>query len=243
MARSPLNYREILYQVLNLAGIDNATLSTIEWRLFRDFISRRIKFAWQAAKWPEVCLTEERTVTQSGGDEGNYVALDQAGENVIGEVFQVYNKSPKSNQDVQELTWYLSENGIQIAESNATVFVQFRKTVPQLIGDLYTQALSYPIGGRVYDNTVGNFYDANTPIPSGSDNSPAASPESWDLLSIPYIFADYLIRGTYADYLRHNGELDRARVAESDARSALDHELFKLHQQQGQTTRMDVLTY
>jgi hypothetical protein len=54
---------------------------------------------------------------------------------------------------------------------------------------------------------------------------------------------DYLIRGTYADYLRHNGELDRARVAESDARSSLDHELFKLHQQQGQTTRMDVLTY
>ena len=78
---------------------------------------------------------------------------------------------------------------------------------------------------------------------SGSDNSPVSLPASWDLVSIPYIFADYLIRGTYADYLRHNGELDRARVAEADARDVLDHELLKLHTQQGQTTQIDVASY
>jgi hypothetical protein len=243
MALDPLNYGRLLTQVLNLAGIDSSTLSTIEWRLFRDMASRRIKFAWQAAKWPEVCLTEERTVTQSGGDEGNYIALNQAGETEIGEVFQVYNKSPKNNQDVQELTWYLSENGIQIAESNTAVFVQFRKTVPQFTGEAYAQTSSYAAPQQVYDTTIGNFYEANQAVASGSDNSPSAQPSLWDLVSIPIIFLDYLIRGTYADYLRHNGELDRARVAESDARSSLDHELFKLHQQQGQTTRMDVLGY
>jgi len=37
--------------------------------------------------------------------------------------------------------------------------------------------------------------------------------------------------------------LDRARVAESDARGALDHELLKLHTQQGQTTRLQVASY
>ena len=243
MALDPINYGRLLTQVLNLAGIDSSTLTTIEWRLFRDMASRRIKFAWQSAKWPEVCVTEERTVTRSGGDEGNYIALNQAGETEMGEVFSVWNKSPKSNQDVQELTWYISENGVQIAESNATVFVQCRKTVPQYTGETYAQTSSYAAPQQVYDTTLGNFYEANQAVASGSDNSPSAQPSLWDLVSIPIIFMDYLIRGTYADYLRHNGELDRARVAESDARSALDHELFKLHQQQGQTTRIDVMTY
>ena len=243
MALDPANYGRVLTQVLNLAGIDSSTLTTIEWRLFRDMASRRIKFAWQSAKWPEVCITEERTVTQSGGDEGNYIALNQAGETEMGEVFSVWNKSPKSNQDVQELTWYISENGVQIAESNTTVFVQFRKTVPQYTGENYAQTSSYAAPQQVYDTALGNFYEANQAVASGSDNSPSAQPSLWDLVSIPIIFMDYLIRGTYADYLRHNGELDRARVAESDARSALDHELFKLHQQQGQTTRLDVMTY
>jgi hypothetical protein len=63
------------------------------------------------------------------------------------------------------------------------------------------------------------------------------------VVAIPNIFFDYLVRGTYSDYLRHNGELDRARVAEADARDVLDHELLKLHTQQGQTTRLEVAGY
>jgi len=243
MGLDPLNYGRILNQTLNLAGIDYNMLATVEWNVFRDLTSRRIKFAWQAAKWPEVTATESRTVTQSGGDEGNYIALNQAGQTEISEVFAVYTKSPKANQDVEELTWYLSENGIQIAQNNATVHVYFRKVPPTLTGDLYSQSTSYVSGDQAYDNTNKNFYTANTSHSSGSDNSPYNRPSGWDLVSIPAIFQDYLIRGTYSDYLRHNGELDRARVAEADARDVLDHELFKLHQQQGQTTRLNVLSY
>ena len=243
MGLSPLNYGRILIQTLNLAGIDSTTLATIEWNLFRDLISRRIKYAWQAAKWPEVTATESRTVTQSGGDEGNYIALNQAGKTEIGEVFAVYTKSPKANQDVEELTWYLSENGIPSAEINTTVHVYFRKVPPEISGDLYSQSTAYSSGNQVYDKTQGNFYEANQSVASGSDNSPSAQPTYWDLVSVPAIFQDYLIRGGYSDYLRHNGELDRARVAEADARDVLDHELFKLHTQQGQTTRLNVLSY
>lgn len=243
MALDPIQYSRILNQSLNLAGIESASLATIEWNLFRDLASRRIKYGWQAAKWPETCITEVRTVTQSGGNEGNYIALNQAGQTEIGEVFAVWNKSPKNNQDIAELTWFLSENGIQIAESNTTVFIHFRKVGPEYLGDLYSQTSAYVSGNQVYDNTAGNFYTANQVVASGADNSPTAQPSLWDVVSVPIIFTDYLIRGTYADYLRHNGELDRARVAESDARTALDHELLKLHQQQGQTTRVNCLTY
>jgi hypothetical protein len=83
MALSPANYGQILNQVLNLSGIDRATLPTLEWNLFRDLSSRRLKYAWQAAKWPEVTVTESRTITQTGGDEGNYIALNQAGQTEI----------------------------------------------------------------------------------------------------------------------------------------------------------------
>ncbi|BAQ84347.1 hypothetical protein [uncultured Mediterranean phage uvMED] len=243
MALSPLNYGRTLIQVLNLAGIEFATLPTVEWRLFRDLLSRRIKFGWQAAKWPSTCSTEQRTVTQTGGDEGNYVALNQPGKTEISEVFAVWNKSPKANQDNQDLTWYLSENGVQIAENNTTVYILFRKLPPALTGEIYSQSTAYNQNDQVYDKTQGNFYVANQSVASGADNSPTTQPTYWDLVTVPELFADYLIRGTYADYLRHNGELDRARVAESDARGALDHELLKLHTQQGQTTRLQVSTY
>lgn len=243
MALSPLNYGLTLNQVLNLAGIDTNTLATVEWRLFRDLMSRRIKLAWQAAKWPEVCISESRTVTQSGGDEGNYIALNQAGETEIGEVFSVWNKSPKKSQDNQDLTWFLSENGIQIVETNTTAFIWFRKVPPVFTGETYSQSTAYTTGDQVYDTTLKDFYTANQSVASGADNSPNTQPSYWDKVSVPAIFQDYLIRATYADYLRHNGELDRARVAESDARDVLDHELLKLHTQQGQTTRIEVASY
>lgn len=243
MAHKPLNYRTVLKQVCNLAGIDHDTLATTEWRLIRDLISRRIRFGWEAAKWPETCATEQRTVTQSGGDEGNYIALDQPGQTEMSEVFTVWNKSPKANTDVQSLAFYLSENGIQISANHTQVYVLFRKLAPEFAGELYSQSKSYLIGDHVYDNTHGNFYIATQDVPSGADYSPYTQGSYWSLVSVPSIFSDYLIRGAYADYLRHNGELDRARVAESDARGALDHELLKLHTQQGQTTRLEVMTY
>nr|ADD96117.1 hypothetical protein [uncultured organism MedDCM-OCT-S04-C6] len=114
---------------------------------------------------------------------------------------------------------------------------------PALTGEIYSQSTAYNQNDQVYDKTQGNFYVANQSVASGADNSPTTQPTYWDLVTVPELFADYLIRGTYADYLRHNGELDRARVAESDARGALDHELLKLHTQQGQTTRLQVSTY
>ena len=243
MAHTPLNYRTVLKQVCNLAGIDHDTLPTTEWRLIRDLVSRRIRFGWEAAKWPEVCVTEQRTVTQSGGDEGNFIALDQAGQTEMSEVFAVWNKSPKANTDVQSLSHYLSENGVQISTSSSQGYIQFRKVAPEFAGELYSQSTAYVTGDHVYDNSHGNFYIALQDVASGADNSPKTQPTYWSLVSVPYLFSDYLIRGAYADYLRHNGELDRARVAESDARGALDHELLKLHTQQGQTTRLQVSTY
>ena len=240
-AADPAGY--MLRQVCNLAGIDTATLPTVEWRLIRDLASRRVKFAWQAAKWPSICVIGQRTVTKSGGDEGNYIPY-AAEDPPICDVFAVWNKSPKSNRDQVDLTWTLTENGVQIAENVATAWVWFRKEPPVWEGELYDVNTTYPANIQAYDPTQGNFYYATSSITGdGSDKSPSAQPGLWTFVDVPNIFMDYLIRGTYADYLRHNGELDRARVAESDARDTLDHELLKLHTQQGQTTQLDVLSY
>lgn len=242
-ADSSLNFGLVLRNVANLAGWDWEVLTTVEWRLIRDLASRRIKAGWQAAKWPQVCVIEERTVTQSGGDEGNYIEFSQAGETGISEVFAVWDRSPKSNKNALDLTWALTENGIQIEESNTTAFVWFRKPAPEFTGELYSQSSAYSTGDQVYDNTAKDFYVALEDIASGSDQSPTAQPSKWSLVSVPAFLRDYLIRGTFADLLRHNGELDRSRVAESDAREALDHELIQHHIQQGQTTRLTVVGY
>lgn len=238
-----INYGYMLRQVCNLAGIDTATLPTVEWRLIRDLASRRVKFAWEAAKWPSVCRVDQRTVTQSGGDEGNYIPLANQSPTIC-DVFAVWNRSPKSSQAQVDLTWTLTENGIQIAENVSTAWVWYRRVPPVWEGELYDVNTSYPANIQAYDPALGNFYFAKSAITGdGTDKSPNTQNALWSFVNVPEIFMDYLIRGTYADYLRHNGELDRARVAESDARDVLDHELLKLHTQQGQTTQLDVLSY
>ena len=243
MALDPLNFGTTLDQALNLAGIERDTLSTVEWKLFRDLMSKRVKLVWESSRWPEVCVTESRTPTQTGGNEGNYVDLKQSGQTEIGEVFNVWNKSPKSNTGLKDLTWYKSENGVQISENTTPVFIHYRKVPPTFTGDTYSQSTAYASGQQSYDSALKDFYTANQSVSSGADNSPSTQPNYWDRVEVPAFMQDYLIRGTYADYLRHNGELDRARVAEKDARDVLDHELFKLHTQEGQTACFDVVGY
>lgn len=228
----------------DLSGVNAVAPSRAHWKLLRDFISNRLKLGWQAARWPEVCVTESRTVTQSGGSEGDYVALDQAGQTEIAEVFMVRDLNPKAREDSVEVSWWLSENGIQLETSLTSVWIFYRKHAPRLTGNLYSKATgtNYAIGDQAYDNSKGNFYTALEAITGDgtTDNSPNAEPSKWSLVEIPDVLRHYLIRGAYADYLRHNEQMDQSHPAERDAQAALAHEVSMLESIQGQNVRYEL---
>ena len=231
----------------DLDGVNQVRPGRVHWRLLRDFISNRMKFGWESARWPEVCPIELRTVTVSGGTEGNYVALDQAGQNEIGSVFDVRNKSPKSTTNSTSVPWFLSENGIQMSTNLTAVWIHFRKPHPLLTGNLYSKATgtNYAIDDQVYDNNKGDFYTALEAITGdgSTDNSPNAQPSKWTLVEIPDVLRNFLIRGAYADYLRHDDRMEQSHPAERNAQASLDHEIANLEITQGQNVRMNVTTY
>lgn len=236
-----ISYKTLAQGVSNLVGQDYDKIQTVEWRLYRDLINNRLSTFWRYAKWPEWTVTESRTPTQSGGVEGNYVSLTQAGQTEIGEVFGVYDKSPKQFQAVTELTWFLSSNGIQIAESTTPVFVFYRKVKPELTGEKFDSSAVYASGDQVYDLTQGDFYNANATTAAGE--SPTTTPAKWDKVELPDKGRNYLIYAAYADYLRHNGQMDQSHPALRSAENYLEQEVMILQTQQGQTTNLEVNTY
>lgn len=236
-----IRYNTLAQGTFNLIGDDYDKVQTVEWRLIRDFINNRLSTFWRAAKWPELTVIESRVPTQTGDVEGNYVSLTQPGQTEIGEVFGVYNKSPKQYKAVTDLTWNLSANGIQIAEANTPVFVFYRTVKPEITGEKFSSSTAYSAGDQVYDIDQGNFFTANATTTAGQ--SPTSTPSKWDIVEIPYISRNYLIYAAYADYLRHNQMMDQSHPAMRSADRFLDEEIMLLQTQQGQTTQTFVRTY
>lgn len=250
MAIRSVNYSLVYDNVLNLCGIEQDQDGTnlvvpgrVQWRLIRDFVNNRLKLGWESARWPELCKTESRTVTEDSGDEGYYVSFSQTGLDVISTVFAVWDSNPKVKRNAEEVDYYLSENGVQLEANKTTVWIFYRKPHPILSGNLYSNAsgTNYAIGAQAYDNTLGDFYEATEAITGDgtTDNSPNAQPSKWSKVEIPDVLRNYLIRGAYADYLRHDGDMEKAHIAERDATAALDHEVGQVEIIQGQDVRLN----
>ena len=146
-------------------------------------------------------------VTVDTGDEGYYVPFIQSGQTTIATVFGVWDANPKVKETALEVPYYLSENGVQLEKNRTTAWVFYRQPHAQVTGNLYSNAsgTNYAVGDQAYDNTAGNFYEATEAITGDgtTDNSPTAQPSKWSVVEIPDVLRNYLIRGAFADYLRH----------------------------------------
>lgn len=161
----------------------------------------------------------------------------------LGTVRRVCQKNPRVFRVVKEYDFTLSELGVHVplAAPNV-VWVEFRWRRPTLKGGMWDSATVYTSGQQVYFSAttggVGNFYEANATTAAGE--SPSTTPAKWDVVPLPELLRDYCIRGGYADWLRADGQTDRAEAEEDQALAALEAEADLVQRQQKQVRRFHV---
>lgn len=173
-----------------------------------------------------------------------YVGYTQTGETAIGEVFRVTNANPRITRGFVEYPFWLSENGVQVTNGPATVWLEYRIRRSGLTGDTYSATTAYTAGQQIYYTTtggIGNFYDCVTSTSAG--DSPVSAAAKWSLVEIPYIFGQYLIWSCYADLLAGDGQTDKAGAASGAAQGYYEMEADKLYRQQRQTQPHRVVGY
>ncbi len=232
-----LNFSSVLNGVAQLSGLDRDNLSTSEFKRIRDLADGRLAMIWEGEYWPETLRVASAVVTDTDGVEVAPFPSD------AGEILNVLNKNPRKTTQASLLSWSIYDDGtdryIQLRDATTPVHVEYRVIRPNLTGDIYASTSTYVSGDQVYSS--GNLYDANQAV--GVSEPPATATAKWDLVKIPKNFQNYLIRGAFADYLRSTGDNELAAVADQNAESIMMMEADKLYRQQGQTRRLDVLTY
>jgi hypothetical protein len=170
-----------------------------------------------------------------------YIAYEQTGQTAIGEVRDVFNADPRVNRLFTPANWTLSTNGVQVPDGPATVWLEFRTRFKPLIGSDYSASTAYAVGDQILFNSSGsvlNFYECVTATSAGE--SPNTHASKWSIIEIPYLFQPYLVNGAYADFLKMDGQMDKAAAQDRMADEYLANELMKLHDQQPQYQRLSV---
>jgi hypothetical protein len=170
-----------------------------------------------------------------------YIAHEQSGQTALGEVRDVYSTQPTVNRNFSVANWTLSTNGVQVPDGPAIVWLVFRTRFVPLTGSDYSASATYAVGDQILFNSSGsvkNFYTCATATSAGESPNTAAA--KWTIIEIPYLFQPYLVMGAYADYLRMDGQNDKAGVQDKLADEYLAGELQKLHDLQPQYQRLSV---
>lgn len=172
-----------------------------------------------------------------------YIPWSQTGKTDLGQVQAMWDANRRINKDSAEISFEESENGAQSLETVTTsVWIDYRIRFKRLNGADYDSTSTYVSGDQVYfsdSTTPGNFYNANQTV--AVSESPSSAATKWDKIIIPVRFEQYLIYGSYADWLDTEGQAEKAKGAESMATKAKEHQFMVLSGQQQQRRKLKVL--
>jgi hypothetical protein len=224
MANYPtVTYNNLEERFKSIAGL--GSLETIDAQFLRQSVNRRMRNAFERYPWPQftvvgesyTVVTNDSNTIQTGGTSGT--GLDLAFPASV--VFRAQKSNPTTTRYPEEYSFVslLASNGypaIKIISTttlnNVAVYVTYRKELSNIISD-----------GGTY--TSGFFGDENGDNPN-----------------VPYVFFEYVCFGAYADFLRGDGQTDKAQVEEQNAEILLRMEIDKVRNQSRQF-RHDILQY
>lgn len=157
-----------------------------------------------------------------------YYPYEPADAAAIGDMIGIFSKDPRENgDDVKSLAFSVQADGIWVHDDlrgTATNWIRFRARPPEFTLVEWNSGTTYSEGDVVYVDATGECYQA------AYDDTGA---EVWVKLDMPWVLADFIVRGAAADYLREQGNEDRAEREEAGAREALEREHTRVFAQQG----------
>jgi hypothetical protein len=227
------NYPTVTYNNLeerfkSIAGL--GSLETTDAGFLRQSVNRRIRNAYERYPWPQFTIvgesiplvTADSNIIQTSGTSGT--GLDLAFPASV--VFRVQKANPTTTRYPEEYSFvsllntnsgsglgYPAVKLISTTTLNSVnVFVTYRKELANIVTDGGTFTSGF-FGDEVNDNP-----------------------------NIPYIFFEYVAFGAYADFLRGDGQTEKAQVEEQNAEILLRMEIDKVRNQSRQF-RHDILQY
>ena len=182
------------------------------------------------------------------------IPFNQLGEANIEDFFDAWRDYPNSTNYPRPQGYTITPQGIIIVGSAGwtnnywgytppqsflfgnPVYIYYRQQCPSYQGAAFSQSTVYTYGQQMLftaaDGTV-NYWQYTSQTPSTPNQSPDNTPGNWTILAIPEVFFKYVCYAALADYLRMDGQFDKAEAANAQAESFLASEFDKQERQMG----------
>ena len=175
-----------------------------------------------------------------------YIPWEQLGENPIDVLFDAWTTDPGSFLPPYRGDYTLTPNGIELIgpTSIGPVYLWYRLRRPIFTGATYSASSAYAAGLTLYFTSstgYGNYYQTLSATTAGQ--SPDTNPALWSMLTIPYIFFEYCVFSSYADWLEVEGQTMKAQAIRQHAQTYLEDETDRLERQAGDIMPWRVYTH
>lgn len=246
------DFSRILIDAIQLCGLDRDDITHETFSQMRDFANTRLRLAWEYDRWPDLVRFAQVEAQKDG--EVSYVVKPEG----AGEVYALWFKDPNSNTRALNVPFSIvhtdTEERLVVGSTiSGTLFIEYRIEPVVLEGNVWDSSTEYFVGSQVFFDSgsssgvlnpvegkpfKANFYTCKV---NNKNTDPDINTTNWKKVNIPYIFGQYIARGCLADYLRSEGQLDSAQVAEQEAKYFLDLEIDKIVRQQGQIQKYNFI--
>ena len=134
-----------------------------------------------------------------------------------GDFLAAYATDPRTTHKIPQIYTELTSNGVRVGGNPGFAWMVYRIPRPVISGVPWDATAAYAAGYQVYFQgaTSGDFYDAVAATSAGE--SPVTAAAKWSKVELPAYFHGFLSRGTYADWLRSDGQGDKADQQEAAA--------------------------
>jgi|TARA_R100000149_G_scaffold39661_1_gene15334 hypothetical protein len=226
MANYPTeSYTNLTERFKSIAGLQS--LETTDASFFRQAINRRFRTAYQRYPWPDftvigesVALDTDSANTIQTFDVGNLHGNIHGLLNDADVVFRIHKTDPKSSRYPEEYTY--------VSLLNAGGKPSVKIISPTVL------------------NSVNVFVtyrkDVESVVKDGSGTTGFYGDASGDTANVPFRFFEYMAFGAYADFLRGDGQTEKAQVEDQNAEMILRQEIDIVRNQSRQF-RHDILQY
>jgi len=173
-----------------------------------------------------------------------YVAWEQTGENKIGDVLEVWDYNPRTNNKAAPQAFYQSENGVQVISGPNIVYVEYRQQLPSLFFTTWATGSDYDTNDVVRFPATGaefDLYKATSDHTASGSNDPKDSGAPWDLIQIPRDFSAYIAHGAASSMLQTDEKEQLALAQEQYSERALMELLDRVERQEQQQKEFKVL--